>query len=369
VGKLERALASSVEVVFGDLRDRASLQRAAAGTKLVFHCAGHVLDWGADDDFEQTNVGGTEWLLEAALAAKVGRVVHFSSIAVFGTPPPPRFDDDSPLAGSRDAYSRTKAEGERVVGRYAARGVDTVILRPAVVYGLRGAWFEEPLAMIEKGGMFLLGGGTGTCHPCYIENLLDAAVLAAEHPAARGRAYIVGDNDPIAFRQYFDGVASVAGRPPIRRSIPLPLARATAVAMEIGARATRSRSRPLLTRTALAMVTTESFMAMDRIRRELGFAPRYDFAKAIAELREQYAERHRGGALERSTEEAHEVRPPIPPRPCCAGSPARPCCSAGARRVAADRSICGHEPPRAASSRTSRAGRDRRAASAGRRPS
>jgi nucleoside-diphosphate-sugar epimerase len=287
--RLPRDVARGAEVARGDLRDRASLRAAAAGVCRVFHCAGHVLDWGSDGEFEAMNVRGTEWLFEAARESGASRVVHFSSIAVFGTPSPARFDDDSPYGASHDPYSRTKVAGEEIAKAFAARGLAVTVLRPAVVYGPRGRWLEEPLARIEAGTMFLLGGGAGTCHPCYIENLLDATLLAATHARAVGQSYIVADDDPISFRAYFDGVAAIAGRPPVRRSIPLPAARVLAGALEIGARVAGRETRPLLTRTALAMVTTRSEMSMRKIRRELGFRPRYDFQSAVRELRAQRA--------------------------------------------------------------------------------
>lgn len=289
LGKLQPALAAKAEISLGDLRDKESLARATNGAARVFHCAGHVLDWGAARDFDEANVRGTEWLFEAAANERVQRFVHFSSIAVFGTPSPPHMSDDAPFgtAGSAsDPYTRTKIAGEQVAERFAKQGMAVVILRPAVVYGPRGTWLEEPVAMIAKNKMFLLGGGVGTCHPCYIENLVDATILAAEHPEAPGRAYIVGDDDPITFRRYFDGMAEIAGHPPVTRSIPLAIARMTAIGMELGAKVLDSTTRPLLTRTALDIMTTKSTLSMQRIKDELGWFPRYDFAKAIAELRQ-----------------------------------------------------------------------------------
>jgi nucleoside-diphosphate-sugar epimerase len=173
-------------------------------------------------------------------------------------------------------------------------GLPVTVLRPAVVYGAGGTWLEEPLEMIEQGKMFLLAGGTGTCHPCFIENLLDAAMLAADHPAAVGRGYIVADDDPISFREFFDTLAWVAGRGPIERSIPLPVARAIAAGCELFARTTRRRGRPLLTQAAVAMVTTRSELSMRRIKDELGFHPQYSFADAARTLREWYLRERNG---------------------------------------------------------------------------
>ncbi len=287
--KLPADLLSRVEIAPGDLKDRESLFAAAQGVSHVYHCAGNVLDWGKESDFQEINVRGTRWLLEAAQARGASRFIHLSSIAAFGTPSPAYFDDHSPYGKSADFYSRTKAEAERYVFAFQAEtGLPCSVLRPAVVYGLDGTWFEEPLHMIQQGKMFLLGGGRGTCHPCYIENLIDAMLLAARHPKAIGQGYIVADNDPITFKAYFNAIADVAGKSPIRKSIPLPLARTLATACELGAKALGTTRRPLLTHTALAMVTTQSRMSMSKIMDELGWKPRYNFQAAMSDLKAQY---------------------------------------------------------------------------------
>jgi nucleoside-diphosphate-sugar epimerase len=291
--RLPHEIIGAAEIAIGDLRDRESLLRASAGAARVFHCAGHVSDWGSPETFFAMNVQGTRWLLEAARAASVQRVVHLSSIAAFGTPAPEYFDDHSGYGKSKDAYSRTKVEGEKIAFEFHQGGLPVTVLRPAVVYGPEGAWLEEPLKMIEKGKMFLLGGGSGTCHPCYIENLVDAMLLAGEHPRAVGQGYIVGDGQSISFREYFDAVASIAGKGPVRRSVPLPAARAIATACEAGARLRSSTTRPLLTHTAIEMVTTRSRMSIEKIRAELGWTPRYTFASAIDELRRWYSDKRR----------------------------------------------------------------------------
>jgi nucleoside-diphosphate-sugar epimerase len=291
--KLPEELAGKVEIRQGDLRDRDSLAAALRGATRVFHCAAHVSDWGTDESFFAANVQGTRSLLEAAREARIQRFLHLSSIAAFGTPAPEYFDDASGYGNSKDAYSRTKAEGEKVAFDFhRTSGLPVTVLRPAVVYGPGGTWLEEPLAMIEQGKMFLLGGGAGTCHPCYVENLVDAMVLAAEHPAAVGQGFIVADGESLTFRDYFNAVASIAGKPPIRRSIPLVAARAMATMLETAARVQHKQDRPLLTHTAIAMITAKSRMSIDKIRRELGWKPLYTFQEATEELRKWRARNH-----------------------------------------------------------------------------
>ncbi len=294
--KLDPATRGAAEIAPGDLRDDASVCRAMRGVGRVFHCAGHVSDWGSEERYVAVNVTGTERMLAAACEEHVDRFVHLSSIAVFGVPSPPCFDDSSPYGSGRDPYSRTKIAGEQAALRaHGERGLPVTVLRPAVVYGPMSTWAEEPVAMIRRGRMFLLGGGSGTCHPCYVENLVDAMLLAAVHPRAVGNAYIVADGESISFAEYFNHLARIVGRGPIRRSIPLPVARAVAAGLEAVARLRRSDARPLLTHTAIDMVCARSRISRRRIEEELGFAPRYGVASAMAELERWFGTRPLGG--------------------------------------------------------------------------
>lgn len=292
VSRLDPGARAGAEVALGDLRDGDAAARAVRGAARVFHCAGHVSDWGTEAQFVAVNVGGTERLLAACRGEPLRRFVHLSSIAVFGVPSPPSFDDDSPYGPGRDPYSRTKIAGEQAALRASREhGIPVTVLRPAVVYGPLGTWAEEPVAMIRRDRMFLLGGGRGTCHPCYVENLVDAMLLAADHPAAVGRAYIVADDEPIPFAEYFNHLSRIVGKGPIRRSIPLGVARTMATAMEAYARVRGGEARPLLTHTAIDMVTAVSALSTRKIREELGFRPRYGVAAAMAELEDWFRAR------------------------------------------------------------------------------
>lgn len=286
VAKLADFPSQSVEIVQGDLRQRDSIHTALDGVERVFHCAGHVSDWGMPETFYALNVQGTQWLLDAALQTPVERFVHLSSIAVFGVPAPAYFDDTTPYGPGKDPYSQTKIAAERLVLRYhREHGLPVTVLRPAVVYGPRGTWVEEPLRMIRHHTMFLIANGKGTCHPCYIDNLLDAMLLVADHPRAVGQAYLVGDDQPMTFQAFFNHLANIAGAKPIRRSIPLVVARGMASTLETIGKLTGTERRPLLTHTAIDMVTAQSTMGMEKIRRELDFTPRISVAAGMALLR------------------------------------------------------------------------------------
>jgi nucleoside-diphosphate-sugar epimerase len=307
--KLPASIARRLEIVRGDLLDRESLMRAASGATRIYHCAGHGSHWGSRDTFELVNVRGTRWLLEAAARRGVQRFVHLSAVAALGMAR--RLDDDSPHATSRHGYAYSKARGEQIALAYhRERGLPVTILRPALVYGVGGTWLEEPLSMLERDRLVLLGGGRGTCHPCYIENLVEAMLLAAAHPEAVGQAFIVGDGESMTFRDYFAAIATIAGKPAARRSRSWLAAQGIAAILELVAFLTRSPRRPRLTRGAIAMVTRRSELSTDKIHRVLGFEPRYSFACAIDRLRAWYALTPRAGGSATARSPARSSRSP-----------------------------------------------------------
>ena len=284
--KLSSFFKGSAEIVVGDLCDYDSIIHAMHDVERVYHCAGHVLDWGPKETFYSTNVQGTRWLLEASVKRNITRFIHLSSIAVFGIPSPSYFDDKTPCDPGNDFYSKSKVEGETLVFRFHRdHGLPVVVLRPPVVYGPGSSWVKEPLRLIRQNRMFLISGGKGTCHLCYIDNLVDAILLASKSPNAIGQGYIVGDNNSISFKEYFNYLAKIVGAKSVKKSIPLCLAHIMASLFENTHKLLNLEGRPFLTHTAVKMLTTQSDMCMDKIRHELDFQPKISVEDGMEQLK------------------------------------------------------------------------------------
>lgn len=202
-----------IELVEGDLTDFASVERAIRDCSVVIHSAAQVSSVPERGTFEQSNVAGTENLVRAAVAAAVARFVHLSSIAVFGYRVSGEITDESPRSHSGDPYSDTKLDSEEAVWRFMREHrLPGVILRPSAVYGPGSIhWSVIPLKRIKKGKMFLVAGGRGTHNYVYIDNLVDAILLAAEGDRALGQAFIVNDGVS-TWREFFGAYARMAGR-------------------------------------------------------------------------------------------------------------------------------------------------------------
>lgn len=274
---------TGVDLVRGSLSEVADLARAAAGCDVFFHVAGLSSDWAPWTDFFRANVLGARSAARAARDAGAGRLVHVSSAAVHGFSGYRDRGEDDPSPPSPFPYVETKRRGEAaVVEALEKDGPECVVVRPGNVYGPYDRVTMRPmLKAMESGFMGVLDGGRRLTCPVYVDNLVDAMLLAAEHPAAAGRAYLVTDGLEITWREYVDALASALDLPPPRLSVPVPLARTLARAFESVYRAAGVlRTAPPLTLYRVANGGTDYHFSIARARRELGFAPRVSLTEA-----------------------------------------------------------------------------------------
>jgi nucleoside-diphosphate-sugar epimerase len=287
-----------LELVTGDLTDPAALARAAAACRFVVHCGAMVSDWATVEEIRQVNVGGTRNTLIAAVAAGVERLVHVSSTDVYGYPGGHGIQESFVPKGFSNWYSETKRAAEAEVRRTAeATGLSTVILRPATVYGPGSKQVVGEMARALRGGhMLLIGGGRPVAGLSYVENVVDAAVLALRRSEAVGEAFNVTDGLDVTWRQFLSDLAAGLGARPPRFSLPYGVAFAISVSLETGYRALRRttglRTAPLLSRQAVQVLGREQDFSNRKAREILGWAPRISYAEGLAAtlhwLREDY---------------------------------------------------------------------------------
>jgi ornithine--oxo-acid transaminase len=279
--------ALGVEIIVGDLTDRASLLASVQGCRFAIHAGAMVSDWGTPREIQRTNVQGTRDLLDAAAGACVDRFIHISTTDVYGYPDA-SVDESYAAAGFKNWYSQTKREAEAEVRRFEReRRIPIVMLRPATVYGPRSLSLVENIASAIRGRyMLLVGDGRAAAGLCHIDNLVDAVLLALRCEQATGEAFNICDGLGVTWRQFCDDLARGLGCPPVRFSIPYWLAHAVGYALETGYRAfrqlTRRRSEPLLSRQAVQVLGTHQDFSARKAQQRLGWSPRVDYASGLA---------------------------------------------------------------------------------------
>jgi nucleoside-diphosphate-sugar epimerase len=276
-----------VEVSVGDLTDASSLAGAVAGCRYVCHCGALVSDWATTDEIIRINVGGTRKLLEAAAAASVRRFVHFSTTDVYGHPDDRVIEETCTATRFRNWYAQTKLEAEAEVRRVeGTRALNAVILRPATVYGPGSTDVIGEIARAVRGRhMLLIDRGRPVAGLCYVENLIDAALLALRHDAAPGNAFNVSDGLDVTWRQLTDDLAGGLGCPTVRWSLPYPLANGLGFALEHGYRLLRRTTGisapPLLSRQAVQVLGKNQDFSNRKLRETLGWEPHVDYGAGL----------------------------------------------------------------------------------------
>jgi len=276
-----------VELAVGELRSASSLALALEGCESVFHCAALVSDWATVAEIAATNVEGTRNLLGAALDAGVRRFIHFSTTDVYGHPRGGAIEEGHAAGRFSNWYAQTKLDAEAEVRRAEReRALEAVILRPATVYGPGSRDVVGEIARaIEGGRMLLVDGGRALAGLCYVENLIDAALLAFAHEAAPGQAFNVCDGLRVTWRQFSDDLAAGLGCARVRWSLPYWLANATGFSLEHGyrllRRSTGASTPPLLSRQAVQVLGRDQDFSARKARERLGWLPRVGYAAGL----------------------------------------------------------------------------------------
>lgn len=183
-------------LIIGSVTDKDDVTKCVDGAEVVMHLAAAFRELDVPDSvYFDANVNGTRNVCEAAIDAGVRKLVYCSTQGVHGHIENPPGDENSPIAPA-DYYQQTKYEGEEVCHEFAGKGMEYTILRPTAIYGPGD---PERFAMIfrraKKGTFPMFGKGVTYYHPVYIDNLVDAFVLAMEPGVGAGQAYIIADEE------------------------------------------------------------------------------------------------------------------------------------------------------------------------------
>ena len=264
-----------------DLCDRAQLAQVLASQEVVINLASVHLDVSASDEkFESVNVRAVGQLVELCAAARVRRLVHVSSVGVYGHVANPPAAEDAPLAPV-NTYERTKRAGEEAARKAAAQyGVDMVIVRPSWVYGAGCPRTEKLVGALRRGRFFYIGPARNLRHPVYIDDFLDGVLLAANAgPEASGKTFNLAGPMWLPLDKMVNTFAEAIGARPPHLRIPRWLGLSLGWAAEL-AGATLKIDPPISRRT-LAFFENDNAFDISSARRLLKFDPQTDLMSGV----------------------------------------------------------------------------------------
>jgi len=265
----------AVEVLDGDVRDGAAVERAMRDVDIVVHAAA-ALPLAPAAEIISTTVQGTGLLLGSALAHQAQRFIFISSTAVYGIPDHHPLIEGDPLAGV-GPYGQSKIDAEALCVKFREQGLTTSVLRPKTFVGPERLGAFELLydcAYCGK-GFPVLGSGNNRYQLLDVDDLCRAIELCATAERQRvNDTFNVGAKDFGTLREAFQAVLDHAGYG--RRVISLPAGPAIALLRALEA----LRLSPLY-RWIYETADKDSFVSIERIERQLGFTPRYSNREAL----------------------------------------------------------------------------------------
>lgn len=280
-----------IRVFQGDIADRDSLRRAAAGCRQAYHAAALVSVWAKDpSDYARVNVDGTINVLDAAASQGVERIVITSTAGVFGPSHGGLVDEATPRrVPFFNEYESSKAAMHAAVRAKASEGLHAVIVCPTRVYG-PGPMVEGNAVTrmvqryIEGRWRALPGDGRRSGNYVFVDDVIDGHI-AAMAEGRSGEAYILGGENA-SYRDFFATLAEVSGIE--QRLYPVPIAALMAFAWTEQKRADWFGRKPLVTPSWVRRYSFDWANSSAKAEAELGYAPRSlkdGLAQTVAWLR------------------------------------------------------------------------------------
>ncbi len=195
-----------VEFRHAELTDAAAVDDALRGAGLVFHCA---YDWG----FAAGNRTALGHLIDGCIAHGAQRLVHVSTFSVYDPYPDGALHEGTPDGDRSQEYTRTKLELEKdLLDAVRGRGLRGTILQPTIVYGpFSKPWTINPAEQLMLDTLVLPDRGEGVCNALFVDDLVDALLLAATRPDAVGERFIVSGPDAVTWSEFYETFARAVG--------------------------------------------------------------------------------------------------------------------------------------------------------------
>jgi nucleoside-diphosphate-sugar epimerase len=275
-----------------ELNDSAALLGALRGVDVVFHTAAKAGVWGSRAEYWRTNVDGTASVIAQCRRAQVPKLVFSSSPSVC-------FDGQDHLRASNDLphathflaeYPRSKAAAERLVlTANDKQGLSTVALRPHLIIGARDPHLVPRLmARARAGKLSQVGDGRNEVTLCPVQSAAHAHVLAADtlrpHAPHAGRAYFIGQEEPVLLWPWIASLLAAAGVAPTRRKLSAAFAYRLGALCEIAWRSLPLSGEPPMTRFLAAQLSSSHSYDMNPARRDFGYREQVSLEKANAAI-------------------------------------------------------------------------------------
>jgi len=280
-------LEKGIQIIHGDLTDKASLVPAMKGVDKVYHIAAVYREENIPRKmFWDVNVDGTRNLLEVSKEAGVKRFIHCSTVGVQGEIENPPADEDAPY-NPGDYYQVSKMEGEILALKFFKKEkLPGVVFRPVGIYGPGDTRFLKLFRYIHQGQFRMFGSGEVLYHLTYIDDLIDGILLVGETPGIEGEIITLAGERYTTLNEFVQTVADVLNAKLSTRHYPVwPLWTAGAIC-EVLFRP--FPINPPIYRRRVDFFIKDRAFEISKAKELLGFKPKIDIKTGLKRTAEWY---------------------------------------------------------------------------------
>lgn len=211
---LSRLADCHLSLVKGELTDRATLEKAMLGVDVVFHVAAYVeLGLVNAQKMSQTNIEGTQTVMETAKAQKVSKIIYCSTIGVFGDTQGKVVDETfiRTQKGFSSPYDWTKYEAQQIVDQMAAEGLPVISILPSGIFGADDPHFAKIVKAFREGKLKFWPGRDRVTGIVHVDDLV-AGMIQACKMGENGEHYIMSAGE-LTIGEMFDFLSEKTGLP------------------------------------------------------------------------------------------------------------------------------------------------------------
>jgi len=296
---LEEYDSTGIRCFCRDLVDREAYTGLFKDCHAVIHCAVLRRDYGKWESFKRTNIDITRLVMEFAAASDVKKIIHISTAAVYGNDRSHFGTDEEADYGERvvDYYTMSKIEADRIVSTLIEeQNLPAVILRPGYLWG-PGDQTIIPFIVrsLKARRLVLADDGANVLSLTFIDNFIDAVMLALKSDEARGQVFNITDGSKVTSEKFINDIAAVLGTDYRPRKMNYPAIYMAAYLLEAYYRLVRRSSSPPLTRYAARFLKYDSIFDISKAIYDLGYDPKISYQAGMTMITSYLRSLYYGG--------------------------------------------------------------------------
>jgi nucleoside-diphosphate-sugar epimerase len=280
-----------VDQIQGDLSDPDTVARACEDRTIIYHIAAKGPPWGRYAEYHQTNVVGTQNIIDSCLAQGQSKLIYTSTPSVVQNGRDIEGADESMSYPKKFSthYAKTKAMAEQLVVNASRNQLRSIILRPCKIWGPGDDQILTRLVARAK-KLKQIGDGKNLIDTTFIDDAADAHILAAdkleEHPDLSGNIYFISQGKPVLAWYIINEFLKAAGCSPVKKSVPFRIAWVAGAVFELIYSVLHLPGEPYITRFLIESVSQSNWFNIEAAKRDLGYIPKIETAEGLRRLKE-----------------------------------------------------------------------------------